>query len=270
MATAPTHDFVLAIVPDSRSEARAIFVELMREIGKAAFHTPMTFNLYLRQRLADHDAERVLLSRGLEHGVPDSLLKFACGDFAGHVQVVANRFAIAAAVDATTAYWVCEAWAAALGRPLDYVPPPPALQWPDPTKLAISDKSVRWVMALLVGFGGFLGSAIGGAVVPALALGAFSVYQTEAEAAKNGSLWTALAIYMIRRLVYSVIVGASATAAWLLGRGDEWPWGGFGAAFGAAFGAQMLRLNTAIGLAAGVMATFGATYTFAVSAGQRK
>lgn len=72
-------------------------------------------------------------------------------------------------------------------------------------------------------------------------------------------------------LINGLIVGSAAGAAWLVGKGDEWPWGGFGAAFGPAFGLSFVNLGIGFPLGAIVPspAAFAAVYAFASTTGRR-
>lgn len=133
----------------------------------------MTLELYLRQRLADYEPERVLLERALDTGVPERLLRSERGDTEATVRAESARFAKTAGVAPAAAWWATAAWAAALGQPVGSTPPPPVA--PPRAAPALSDRSVRRVMATIVAAGGFLRAAIGISVVPLLIAADFAV-----------------------------------------------------------------------------------------------
>lgn len=292
-------------------DAWTAFRQMMKECGKTVHRMPSSCELFLRQHLAGFDTERDLLTAALRRGVPDQVSQHTARDgYDEFLDGLAGSLATSAKVGRAEAKWAVEAWATALGKPPGYVAAVPVARaiGPDPreSQPAVTDNTLKWVMASITAAGGFLGAALGTIITSAALWVSFSAVdasfaesnraiESEMAAVDEGELGTEsdgdfnpgsdapaervpvitdavfFLVLAIAGLVNGVIGGLGAGLGWLFGRGNERPWSGFAAAFGAAFGAGVVVSAFRIPFAAigpGV-AAFGAAFAAASRGGNR-
>ncbi len=270
----PVQEF--AVPEGINPDAWAAFDEMIEACGRTVFRMPSSCDMYLRQYLSQFPKERELLSQALQQGVPDRILQESNGGkIVAVLDQITRQFVKAANLNAAEGKWAVEAWATALGRPVDYIRPSEQIvELTTAPLITVSDKSLRTIMALIAGAGGALGG------MTAYGLGFLVVYLTDpfADVKLNGkdaaNVRVALGVLVLIFMAMGGFAGGvSAFCGWLFGRGNERPWGGFAAAFGAAFGAGIIgffvRGPGIVTCFAIVFCTFGATFTVATRGGRR-
>lgn len=234
--------------------------------------------MYLRQYLSDFETERLALVEGLRRQVPDKIAEHPGGEgYEEYLLELANKYSQAVGISREEAWWVVTAWATAIGKPVGMAAPLPVaapIEPPQPQRgIQTIDPNVRLAMTAIAGLGGFLGSAIGSTITLAVLIYAFSAVdyefaQSEEEKPKAMELASAAMALFVRGAINGIFGGIGGSLGWWLGRGDQSPWSGFGAAFLAAFVTSVVT-GGCVGccyIAPGV-AAFGAAYTAAARGG---
>ena len=259
-----------------RPEAYDIFSAMLVSCGKTVFRMPSSCEMYLRQHLAEYPDERRLLSEALQRDLPDQIMKNARrDDYREFLATAATELARTAGIPHPSAKWAVESWAAALGRPPGYKPPPPVATVVEaPPVKGISELNLRLIMAGICAVGGFLGGALGNGGGLLILFVTDVAVEAEFNDKKMGMEDVAIAVVIgIVMLIGGVCSGIASFGGWMFGRGNDKPWAGFGAAFGAAFGtACLVFFFFGPGLlTAGIQAfaAFGASFTMATRGGNR-
>jgi hypothetical protein len=272
----------LSIPDDVSPRAYRAFVRLIKDCGREIYRMPASCEMYLRQYLEGYDEERELLTGCLKAGLPDLILRHAKKDgYREFLRSAADDLRQAAGCSPTQARWAVEAWATAVDRPPEYehgpvvarpIEPPPGYEEPKP---AISERSLRWIMAAIAGFGGFCGGALGNGGLMLFLVVTGLMVDYEFEKTKPGVGDYAVIIFIaVVMLIGGTAGGLGAFAGWMFGRGDAKPWSGASAAFGAAFGIScVLFLCFGPGIitaAAQCFCAFGASFTAAARGGYQR
>lgn len=266
-----------AIPPGINVEAWEKFDQMVQDCGKTIFRMPTSCEIYLKQYLRSYPEERRLISEALKLGIPDQILQTAGdGDYANFLTESAHRVAEAAGVDEGYGRWAVDAWATALNRPVGYKAPKVELRpkVPEKEKPAVSDTTLRRIMACIAGFGGFMGGAVGngGAVLVLLVTDVAVDNKFYGKEVGNHEI-AGILVLLFLMFMGGVFSGLGAFAGWLFGRGDQRPWAGASAAFGSAFGtACVCFFVTGPGLSCAIAMTissFGASFGMAARGGYK-
>ena len=263
-----------------RPEACQALAELIQEYGKSIIRMPSSCQMYMAVKLANYPNELALLSDSLRRGIPEQILQHAGTDeYEAQLARLGEEFASARGIDRAAAAETVTAWANALNRPPGYRPATatdrvyPDEHKPDPA----TEKTAQFLMALITGAGGFLGTALGAGLAGlAMLITDVAVADPRAAAQMGEARPVAHAAIAVAILIKMGIAGcASGVAAslgWLWGKGDAKPWAGFAAAFGSGFSLALIFLsfsNSLIRMAIIAGSVFGASFTTAARGGFR-
>jgi hypothetical protein len=263
-----------------RPEACQALAELIQEYGKSIIRMPSSCQMYMNAKLADYREELVLLSDSLRRGIPEQILQHAGTDeYEAQLARLGEEFAAARGIDRAVASETVTAWATALNRPPGYRPTAapdrvyPEEHKPDPAK----EKTAQFLMALIAGAGGFLGTALGAGVAGLALLITDAAVDDPRTAAQMGEArpvaHAVIAVAILLKMgIAGCASGVAATLGWLFGKGDAKPWAGFAAAFGSGFGLALIFLSfsgSLIRMAIIAGSVFGASFTTASRGGFR-
>lgn len=264
---------------DFRPDARAAFRQMARDCGFTIFRMPGSCEMYLRQYLADYEPERQALIDGLRREVPHKIAQFTEPDgYEDYLLELSENYAIAADVSREVAWWVVTGWATAQGKPLrQQLVATPASASAATLASASSHLlpvQLRLAMCGIAAGGGFLGG-LTGLAIPLLILFGADVWSASSENAESNRA-TLAAVGSLFIILFCALgsLGAALGAGfgWHMGRGNQYPWAGFGAAFvstattAATFGFCCGPLNPVTVVVLGLVA-FGAAYTAASRGG---
>ncbi len=257
-----------------REAAWPVFESVIAEAGATVYRMPTSCDFLLKRDLAAFPKERELLSLAMHRGVPEAAAK-TDADLAR----LAADFAAATDTAPDEALWAVNAWAATVGPSPSAAPKPKARRRSD--AISVSGRAERRIMAGIAALGGLLGGGVGnGALLYLLGFadGGQVKYRVQSGGTQgawtDGSLSPALvALFVGLSVGLGALFGAAGAAlGWWMGRGNERPWAGFGAAWGAGMGTGSLFLFITgpgpITAALIGVTTFGATYTAAARGGR--
>jgi hypothetical protein len=230
-------------------EAEAAVAEFAADCGTDSHQMQNSCETFLQRYLRDFPAEQELLIAALRVGVPKRIA--AVEDFTNYddfLSDLATKFEKAVHTDTEAAKWTVGAWAYVLGRPAGYAGPEQLENdgkvYHDPTPNKY-EGAVQAVMAMIVVAGGFLGSALGVGLPPLVML-AVDYEVDRAHGLLNpgdGGITLAMVLFFLMIMFAAGVVGAlGALAGWMVGKGDDRPWTGFGVAFGTGFTTGLLLL----------------------------
>jgi hypothetical protein len=244
-------------------EASKALANLIQKYGESIIKMPSSCLIYMSAKLADYPDEKDLLADALRRGIPEQILQHAGDDdYESKLASMSQMLAKAARIDPEWAADVVTAWAEALNRPVGFQKKQIVDRvYPDaPRPESLGEKAI---MTLIVGFGGFLGTAIGAGLACSIILGT--------EVAVNFAAWA----IGFKMLIAGLAGGIAAVLGWLMGGRSKSPWAGFAAAFGSGFTMAMILLSFTlrsplfrIGIIA--VSVFGATFVAAARGGHRK
>jgi hypothetical protein len=263
-----------------RPEACQALAELIQEYGKSIIRMPSSCQMYMAVKLANYNDELGLLSDSLRRGIPEQILQHAGSDeYEAQLARLGEEFAAARGLDRAIAAETVTAWATALNRPPGYRPAAvPDRLYPDEHKPdPAQDKTVKLLMALIAGAGGFLGTALGAGLAGMAMLITDAAVDDPRTAAQLGEArppaLAAIAVAILLKMgIAGCASGIAASLGWLWGKGDAKPWAGFAAAFGSGFSLALIFLsfsNSLIRMAIIAGAVFGASFTTAARGGFR-
>lgn len=271
----PAPDPPLAFNP----AARAAFRQMARDCGYTIFRMPGSCEMYLRQYLADFEPERLALIEGLRREVPHKIAQFTEPEgYEEFLLELSENYATATGVSREIAWWVVTGWATAQGRPArtptERVVESPAVPTEPRPPSRQQQTALRWAMCGIAAGGGFLGGLVGLALPLVILFSTDTLIDSSGEAARNKTAIAAVGSIIILLFCGLGSSGAAIGAGfgWYMGRGNQYPWTGFGAAFAstatvaATFGFCCGPLNPITVIVLGVTA-FGAAYTAAARGG---
>jgi hypothetical protein len=260
-------------------EAEDAFAEFAADCGREAYKTPSACETYLNQYLEKYPTELELLIAALRVGVPKRIAaqdaRVGYDDF---LSQLADKFAAAAHTDREAATWAVGAWAFAVGKPVGFVggaADPTAGRVYEDAGPPPNERLVRRAMAMIVTAGGFLGGAVGAALLPVLVMASdvAAAYHSRGTHVMSAEMTQDVTVLLVLGLMVGagLIAALGAMAGWWMGQGEERPWATFGVAFGTALTTTMFLLFCLTPILKPVIlfgAVFGATYKSAARGGR--
>lgn len=246
---------------------------LLKDKGEGFLSMAGSVKAYFHQQLSEFPEEKKVLEAAYDRGLHKQLTVPEGANKDEFYKAVADKFAKQAGIHPEWAEWAVQAWATALDDPRKRRIVHPALpvlrakpkdaeeqinkRYDDDPQLKIlrggSPIWLRFLMTLMIAFGGFMGGFIGrNAPIGAIMLGFEAVDSTigkeqfEEFVPKDQRLTAGQKVigYSLFFLFFGGPVAfvsmAASAAGWLFGRADGRPWMGMSAVFSAAFGVNVI------------------------------